>query len=289
MIEKITRLTKKDEELLHFLWRWKVLTTAALSKIFYAHLAPVSAYKRLWKLEKGGFIQSFSDSRKDHYVWILTKLGFQMVRKTLPELKAECFHSENIVHDLITASVHLGDYLVNCPQNISFFSEQEMRCLPFEFYPNWVPRSEVHRPDGYWNVPIGNTMATIGLEVELSPKKDVRYEVVAHFYSTHPSIVRVLWVVPHSVKAKSLHEKFQITLKNAPMIHNFVSFPNFQTSGWDAHIEYGPEAGKRIGLLVGKKMESTRNLNSEKILLDTKKSAYESKISNQIELSHFRY
>lgn len=289
MSKPVLSINKRDIELLHFLWKWKVATTAALSQRFFINRSKTTAYKRLWELELGRYIQSISDYRSYHSVWTLTKLGFGIIKPFLPALREDGFRSENISHDLITSAVHLGDYLLDCPTNVSFFSEQELRRLALEFYPSWVPKSELHRPDGYWHVPIGKPMATVGLEVELSPKKNVQYEVIADFYASFPQVVRVLWIVPKSSTAKILHDKFSKTLSYAPMIHNFAIFPNFQKSGWEALIECGPEAGKPIAKLIGKNSEFSPKKNSELPFLDTRKSPYKSRSFRPLELSDFRY
>jgi hypothetical protein len=75
--------------MLEFLWKWKVSTTAALSKKFYPARRPQNAYKRLWELEKGGFIQAKLESTQRKSLWTLTRKGFQAIQERLPELKEE--------------------------------------------------------------------------------------------------------------------------------------------------------------------------------------------------------
>lgn len=80
-------LTENEMALLCFLWKWKVFTIDGLSKKFFPKLSSVSAYKKLWRLERGGFIQTYSNFRKHHFMWGLTRRGFLVVEKMLPELK----------------------------------------------------------------------------------------------------------------------------------------------------------------------------------------------------------
>lgn len=289
MNQKQVNLNHRDFEILNFLWKWKVSTTSALSYRFFGNIKLSSAYRRLWVLERGGYICAVSDNRRMHCLWALTKLGFHVIKGNLPELREVGFRSENLSHDLVTSAIHLGGFLFGIPNGVALFSEQELRRLPLEFYPDWVPRSELHRPDGYWHVPVGNPMATVGLEVELSQKKDVKYEIIADFYASQPSIVRVLWLCAKSSMAWLLHEKISKALKHSPMNHNFVSFQNFQKFGWDSVIEHGPEKGKPITVLLGNKPSTARQLVGEKLILDTRKSPHKSRIYRPLELGCFGY
>ena len=282
-------LNQRDRELLHFLWTWKVATTAALTQRFFSDRSPHTAYKRLWELESSKYILAVSDFQTNHHVWTLTKLGFHIVRRDLPALREDGFRSENISHDLITSAIHLGGYLLGTPTDVALFSEQELRRLHLEFYPDWVPRSELHRPDGYWRVPVGNPMATVALEVELSRKKTVQYEIVADFYASYPAIIRVLWLVARPSMGMLIHDKIGKALSNSPMIHNFVSLPKFLKSGWTAVIEHGPEQGKPITTLLGRKSPASPLLLGEKLLLDTRKSAYKSRVLRPLNPGCFRY
>lgn len=166
------RLNQCDREILYFLWRWKVATTRALTVGFFADRSPVTAYKRLWKLERGKVIQSIAvDRQARHRVWTLSKLGFEILKQQyfLPELQEEGFRSENITHDLVTMAMHLGEYHLGCPSEVGLFTEQELRRLYPEMYPDWVPRSQRHRADGYWRVPIGNKTKIITSWFQLAP------------------------------------------------------------------------------------------------------------------------
>lgn len=283
-----SNLNQRDRAILSFLWVWKVATTAALTHRFYPDRSPKTAYKRLWELETCGYIEAVSDFRTNHHVWTLTKLGFHIIRHSLPELREDGYRSESVAHDLITQAIHLGDYLLGAPQGVAFFTEQQLRRFDLEFYPDWVPRSEVHRADGYWRVPVGNPWTTIGLEVELFQKKTARYEVVADFYASYPNVIRVLWLVASSSMGAQIHDKISATIRNRPMVHDFVSLPNFSKFGWNAVIEHGPERGKPITKLLGKNSPNHPHLSGEKILLDVRKSPFMSRVSIPVDQNSFR-
>lgn len=283
-----SNLNQRDRGILQFLWLWKVATTAALARCYYNDRAPATACKRLWELEACGYIESISDRRPNHHVWTLTKLGFQVVREVLPELRAEGFKSESITHDLITSAVHLGDFLMGSPQGVGLFTEQQLRRFDSEFYPDWIPRSDVHRPDGYWRVPVGNPWATIGLEVELFQKKTARYEVVADFYASYPSVIRILWIAASASMGRQIHDKIAAAIRGKAMVHDFVSLSNFSKLGWDAPIELGPERGKPIMMLLGQTSPSSPRFNGERILLDTRKNPFKSRVLVPVDQNSFR-
>ncbi|MGK5085318.1 hypothetical protein WDW37_18690 [Bdellovibrionota bacterium FG-1] len=282
-------LNPRDRELLYFLWKWKVCTTAGIARAIFPSFTPQSAYVRLWQLERASFIQCNSDRIARCHIWTLTRQGFERVQKTLPPLKEEGFKSENLLHDLVTTAIHLGNFMHNVPDGTALFSEQELRRLPLEFYPPWVPRSDRHRPDGYWYVPIGRPMATVALEVELSRKKEVEYEIIADFYAGEPQVIRVLWLTPVEATSHNLHSKIANALRGRPMIHNFVSYLAFVQAGWEAPIECGPEQGKSIGFLLGEKPLTSRYPVSAKFLLDTRKSPHTSATWRPLDLDANRY
>jgi hypothetical protein len=282
-------LNQRDRTLLFFLWKWKVATTASIARAIFAELAIQSAYRRLWALEGAGFIESHADRTACCHLWTLGKLGFETILRDLPELKEEGFRSENLIHDLVTTAMHLGGYLSSIPAGVGLFSEQELRRLPFDFYPPWVPHSERHRADGYWHVPIGKPMATVALEVELSQKKDVRYEAAADFYAGEPQVVRVLWLMSRSSACENLHNKIVTHLRQRPMVHNFISYPVFRSSGWGALIEFGPEQGKPITYLLGKKTSETHQTPDSILILDTRKCPQSSTTWRPLDLGAVRY
>jgi hypothetical protein len=77
---------------------------------------------------------------------------------------------------------------------VEVFSEQELRRVAIDQYPPWVPRTDGHRPDGYWRVPCLKEKILLALEVELTQKRDLDYSLLAQFYAEEKSIFRVIWV-----------------------------------------------------------------------------------------------
>ena len=120
---KIRLSGPRDERLLIYLWKWKLSTTQALSEKFFPAVAPATAYRRLWTLSKGEFIQCRSDRSGRKFMWELGKRGYEAIRGHLPEsLEEEGFKSEHPGHDLLASAFHMGDYAHSVPENVRMFS-----------------------------------------------------------------------------------------------------------------------------------------------------------------------
>ncbi len=279
MTKNISLSMNRDIPILQFLWRWKLSTTAALSLKFFPDKSPITAYKRLWTLKHRGFIQVRADSQYRKFVWMLDKKGYAAIKETLPVLRSDGYRSESIGHDLLVNAVHLGEWLTNAPTGVGLFSEQQLRSYHFDHYPAWAPKTDLHRPDGYWKVPAATGNYAVALEVELTPKRNVQYEIVGSFYSRYPEILRALWIVPRQSMATNIHEQIAKALKGSPSIHDFVTFGQFQSKGWNARIEVGIDQGKTIANILGNRLEHSSKHVSTNVLLDTRKTPHRSKAS----------
>lgn len=236
----------RDAEILMFLWKWKVATTAMLGMRFYGNDKSTGIYQRLRRLDKAGYIQPRSGSRGQHYVWTLTGRGFHTIEGRLPKLLENGYKSENIGHDLLVSSVHLGDWITSVPHGFGVFTEQEMRRLPQESYPEWVPKTIRHRPDGYWLVPGVNKPRVFALEVELSRKTDRDYLAVAEFYHSWKRIYRVLWVVERPQDASRLASKMKLVTGADSDYHDFVLVDQLVEQGWNAKVIRGKDANMSV-------------------------------------------
>src|SRR5580698_348895 len=88
-----------DRALLIFLWRWKLATTRNLALCFYRDKNFRAAYIRLWKLERGGLIQSTSTADRKNHLWILSDYGFNSFIAPYLDLQQVGYKSEFIDHD----------------------------------------------------------------------------------------------------------------------------------------------------------------------------------------------
>jgi hypothetical protein len=263
----------RDVPMLDFLWRWKVSTTSALGARFYPGATLGTAYKRLWRLERAGFIRARCDETASYFVWTLDKKGFAFVRSRLPKLREEGYLSENLKHDLVVTAVHLGDGLLSEMPDIKYATEQELRRYEPEFLPSWVTISSRHRPDGYWRVRKECGHQVIALEVELSPKTDLDYETVGRFYKDHEEIHRVIWVVEKTQFAERilrLAEKYSCGESK----HCFVLIKPLLAMGWQATVFHGCETGKSISSILGNSLPTAPHPVGPQLMLNVRKTPH---------------
>lgn len=132
-------LTERDLKILRYLWRWKVLSTAALTEKFFPERSPITAYTRLWHLQDGNYIRLIPLSDGKRFVWGLDQKGLASIKNQLPDLREIGFKSENVEHDHLVSAIHIGEWLTTTTSDDYFFSEQELRRFHLDQYPEWVP------------------------------------------------------------------------------------------------------------------------------------------------------
>lgn len=279
----------RDLPLLDFLWRWKVATTSALAVRFFPHVSMATAYNRISWLRRHGLIQYRSDTRSNKYVWMLSPKGYAIVKPALPPLQAEGYASENIAHDLIASAVQLADWLKATPAHAELYSEQELRRVRMDCYPDWVPQSALHRPDGYWRIKAGGYYRTIALEIETGHKSPIEYELVADRYANLKMVTRVLWMVKGHSLARTIHGHLLKGVNGRVNIHNMAVIGDFIQYGWRAPILAGPDEGKDIAFLLNCRPVERASPATSIPLLDTRKCPYKSKTSLLVELGDFGY
>lgn len=270
-------LTERDIFVLEFLWKWKVVSTAALTARFFEERAPETAYTRLWHLKRGGFLAFVATGEPDAFVWSLTQKGFHAIRNRLPELDEEGFKSESVGHDTLVSAIHLGDWLKASPQGSQLVSEQEIRRFHPDCFPNWCPKTKSHRPDGYWHVLRKDKQLTVALEVEIHQKKSSYYSWLAKFYDEHQEISRVVWVVRPRSLAESIWRELKKAVGERATIHNLLTLDDVEILGWQAPILLGAEQGKALGFLLNSEAQSIPNPDWTRFLLDTRKCPHKSR------------
>lgn len=282
-------LGTRDLMLLEFLWRWKLATTAALGAKFFSCNFK-NAYNRLNDLERANVIEVRCDEKLKNFAWAITQKGFKAIRSELPALKEEGFRSEHIQHDFLVSAFHIGDWLLEMPEGARLFSEQQLRRVLLDDYPSWVPRTEVHRPDGYWGLPASDKILTVALEVEIHRKSPQIYEAVGEFYAELSEVFRVIWLVPSIASARRIQSKIQKSRSVRANVHNFVLIPNFLKQAWHCPILLGPETGKTLSdflhTVPGEVPVKRGGPLTGHYLLDTKKSFVKSRhlaVAEQIE------
>ena len=229
-------LTPRDSQILKYIWRWKLASSTSIHEAINKLASKYATYKILDKLERSGFIGSYFDYEERFYVWQLTSKGFSVIRKKFDELSEEGYLSENPYHDRLVQAFHLGEWSTYNSPNAIFWTEQEMRRFDVVDYPEWVPKSKEHRPDGYTRLVGAKKVFTLAFEVELTKKRISKYEVTMQFFKHARQVDRVYWLVnsPYTrdeiLKAKSCvnDESFNY--------HVFIDLEDFQKNGWDAMI-----------------------------------------------------
>lgn len=268
-----------DKPVLHFLWTWKIATTACIARRFGAEFKWTyeNTYKRLWRMRTRGLVDLRYNDWSNGMVWELTGAGFAAIRNRLPELAEEGFSSENIGHDLFVQAAHLGEWLPrHSAPDVGLVTEQQLRRTKPDLLPNWIPKSTLHRPDGYWLLPADGERTLVALEVELSRKSDENFASTASFYARERAVHSVLWIVNGRGLAQKILAQCKIVSAYRD-IHNFVDLEDLTVNGWDSVIFHGPNGGQKISAFLnrgrrnfdGTTMEQSRKSSSIGAILDS--------------------
>lgn len=249
MNQKRSRLfvTDRDLEVLGFLWRWKLASTAALANRFFPGIRAFTAYERLLRLEKKRYIRHVSFRHRGGGAWTLDAQGFRFLLSYLPDMKAKGYRSENPLHDFYATAFHLGEWLTKKAERSLLCSEQELRRLDPDLLPAWVPRSERHRSDGYTVHDSGRGAHLYAFECELSQKSRFRYEETLTFYDSEETIAVVFWLVGSPTIEKAI--RGGIATATRPHLHHFMQLCDFERSGWRAPLAGGVFQGKSLANL----------------------------------------
>lgn len=269
-----------EEQVLLSLWRWKLLSTAALTELHFPALSSYTAYCNLRIMEQKNLVHLIPvPGKKEKYsmLWALTIKGFREIQICLPDLKEAGYKSESVRHDRLVSAIHIGEWLKGIPPNCELFSEQELRRLHVDQYPTWVPKVDFHRPDGYWLTKIGEQSAVIALEVELTRKSGFAYRGTGQFYSNRKNVFRVIWVVPTMGLATHIQKEIKAVIPEGYLVHNFILLSDFTQHGWNAKFILGEEQGFPMASLLGLDGLKLPKYIWSALLLDTKKSPHMSK------------
>jgi hypothetical protein len=241
-------LTDRDIAIIGFLWRWKLASTSAIYAKYFPDVNPLVPYRRLRELECAGYLSCQMLSYQNS-IWSISKKGFNVIRPKLPSLKEEGFKSEKINHDILVTALHLGEWLVKRPADIEMCSEQELRRFHPDTLPGWIPKTEIHRPDGYWYLKAQPKPQIIALEVELSRKTKAELESLSAFYRSEESIAKVLWMVCEQSHAESI-ERTMNQKSDRRDLHQFILESDFRATGWDSKIIVGSNKNISIHSLL---------------------------------------
>lgn len=243
--------TDRDLLIFKFLWKWKAVSTRAIAKKFFPDATPYSAYIRLTRLHKVGFIEPIQVEKKGQEVWALSKKGYLKIRPRMVELSVDGFKSENYYHDYMATAFHLGEWLTDQPKSAQTFSEQQLRRIPLELWPNWIPQSNTHRPDGYSHFANSNKNYTAAFEAELSAKGLARYERTIAFYDGQAEIHFVFWLVDSIGIYNLIARAFEKYHGREWQKHHFILLGDFRQKGWTSLFFGGQYKGKSLAGILG--------------------------------------
>ncbi|MFZ4402481.1 MAG: hypothetical protein ACOYOK_00125 [Pseudobdellovibrionaceae bacterium] len=273
--KKHCEITDRDYKILRFVWKWKAVSTQALAQKFFPGVHAFSAYRRLLFLESDGYLGSYVVSGRFHEAWILKEKGFKYILPHLGDLDSQGFKSANYPHDFLATAFHLGDWLTQQPNNTQTYSEQQLRCYPSDLWPTWIPRSALHRPDGYSAYQSKEKRVVIAFEAEISPKAKKRYESVVTFYDNQPAIDYVFWLVDSKNTLNTLKRNFEKLQIREWSKHQFILHCDFIKNGWLAPFTEGQFQGRCLSDFLSHKtatMSSQSHLSCGTLaLLDSRR------------------
>lgn len=266
-------LSHEDYQCLRFLWQWKLLSTAALTIGVYGKRSVEAVYKRLLRLEQIKLIKAISSNTGNSYVWYLQDLGFHFVSNTMSGLQHDGYKSENKAHDFLVSAIHLGDWLRELPKDCGIFSEQQLRRMHPDSFPEWVPRSIDHRPDGWWNIAVNQSSpeGLIALEVELSCKTPIEYRDVGEFYSMSVQPYQVIWVTKTKADYKYIESHMRGGSKSNCSEQSYITLSQVIQNQWQSRIEHGKNIGKSIAEILGTSAGPLCLQGDSSALFDTRK------------------
>lgn len=264
--------TLRDRKILTFLWRWKLVSTAALYARYFASAKPMAAYNRLKKLENSGLVRQELIHHSTQFAWAISRKGFNFIKEDLPQLKRGNFKSDAPYHDALVTAIHLGEWLVDVPGGVKSFSEQQMKTYFPEHYPNWLPDIESHRPDGFWCISRGGSNKVTALEVQRSAQSKGWWESVQAFYDLSTGIDQVIWVCESSHGIKTLGQKFCMGAQGDRPKHFVFSLKDLFDKGWTAPSLFGPDQLKIFSELLDEGGMNGRENFLTRFLLDFRKS-----------------
>lgn len=242
-------MTERDSSILNFLWKWKLASTGTLHEAIGRPRSPYSTYKALERLERHKFIRTEDTFKQNFSSWVLTDKGFEVIRETLGELAEEGYKSENHWHDRNVVAFHLGEWATHQLPIVTHFSEQEMRRRPLECYPEWVPKSKDHRPDGYTKISTGDKDTVLAFEVEIWAKALSTYETTLRFYQLMRGIERIYWLVGDPLVKEQILRARTCVRENSQNLHVFIHINDYIKFGWDAPVTN--ERSETLGSLRG--------------------------------------
>ena len=244
--DKRCQFQPRDNEILLFIWRWKVASTAQIWLRFFANATKKVAYRRLKVFEDMGLIETVPFRRYGGCGWVLTKHGFNEIQGFIDGLASDFYLSEFPEHDFMAGVLHQGDWLLGVPEDFQIVTEQEVRATSSEALPRWTPVDRLHRPDGFTARRTSDGWDITAIEMELSMKSSTRYLDSSSYYYCRKEIGRILWCVSALGNIESIRDSHSGLDEEFHTRHGFVLVSAFRSLGWGAVLVAGDSKGQTI-------------------------------------------
>lgn len=275
-------ITKDDSRLLYELWRWKFLTTSFIHELVYKPRTLSACYQRLNNLENNNFIESFCSKDGKMWFWQLTERGFKCLDFDDITLSQNGFKPEHINHDFWVNVFHISLAKNFFDLDKPIFTEQELRRYEVENYPDWVPHTKRHRPDGWciYNAANDRTSSLFGVEVEINRKPSETYADLGLFYSETVNSDTVLWLVKSEIEAKFILNSLGRKTTDVGHIHSFLTVDQFIKDQWQSPIVIGKNAGQPARSLFQKQPITELEHSLAQLCFDLRKYPTKSSINS---------
>lgn len=236
-----------ETALLKSIWRWKVLTYPLAKEIAFKKISYGNYYDKIRRLIGEGLIIERPVLGIGCTVLQLSKKGFELIKYELGDLRENRFAAQNVTHDYWASAVQIGEFIQGLPEEVRFFTEQQLQCTDDSLLPEWVPKSRSHIPDGLTHIKGDKDPSVIAFEVELNLKPLLRYDKAGYYFDAGLSKFDVvIWFCANKWIIQEISARLAgLKLRNHE-IHQFLLTSDFRVHGWNAKIEQGSMAGTSL-------------------------------------------
>lgn len=253
---------ERDLKMLSGLYRYGVLSTNQIAKLFFLNISHTTTMKRLRKIRQANLIREVHVRQNGERVWTLAKEGYSILKK---DILFKYTNKNTIEHDVLLSECRI--ILDNRGLGKNWISDKDEKFKNAEIIPDGVFVTEV----------LGKPTA-VAFELELHIKAQSRYQNLFKTYSFRHSIGFIWYVVSNKSVAKvvlnnwlRVKEKYKVPellitslddlLKSKD--HARITFPNGEKKSVKDHF-LAQEATHGVSSLDQDPLSSPRNNNLDK-------------------------
>jgi hypothetical protein len=199
-------------------------------------------------LENNKYVESFCSHDGKRWFWQLTDKGYKVLNFSHQQIRQTGYKSEFKDHDFLVTLLHFSMWYTFSDEKSEFFTEQELRRIDVESYPNWVPHTIQHRSDGYFKIDLSlpNNKSLVAIEVELNLKSAQTYTDLGVFYSDILDISQVIWLVKTETDAKFIQRNLMKDSSTKAMEHSFYILDQWLQDHWLTKIMLGKDRNQTL-------------------------------------------